>query len=307
MVKLVLVLVLFLLSLSVLTSCSSSRQFDVEVIEDYRKGSSGLQLDFIRGSPPSDLLPDSSFAIGLDIHNAGASSIGDGIVVLNYPSDYVELETQNLQHISLAGKNQLNPDGEERSYFFNARSLYLDLESSSRSLPLSVSACYRYETILTETICVGMNHDNDFDSGDPVCDVRDYTYSGQGSPLVIESVNLALVPTDADGIVIPVFDIVVSHHGSGIITNPDNYAMFCTNSLRSSGESGVFRIKDASLSDMPLSCKGSEQSLTDGKKRIKCESLRGVNKYMMPFQAPFNLVLEFGYTEFESLTIDLVE
>lgn len=297
-------IILFCLSL---TSCSrSSGQYDVDTIENFRKGSLGLDLDFVMNNPPREILEDSIFAIGLEVHNRGATSVHDAILTLSYDSDYLDLFGQSYKQFDLEGKNSLNPDGEERNYFFEAETKYLDTESSTRSLPIMASVCYQYQSVLTEVMCIGRSYTDNYDSGDPVCDVRDFTYSGQGGPVIVESVKLNILSTDSDAVVKPIFDIVLSHRGQGLVTNFEDYSKLCTSSFGSASKMNLIEVVEAKLSDYPLTCEGKVYSLTDGTVRIRCESLREVNAYQMPFQAPLNLVLNYGYMQSESISVDMV-
>mgnify|MGYP006971848191 FL=1 len=65
---------LLVISLLILTSCSGTINRDGERIseEDYRQGSEGLELVFMKNAPPDKIYADNEMDIIIEVRNMGA-------------------------------------------------------------------------------------------------------------------------------------------------------------------------------------------------------------------------------------------
>ena len=300
--KLYLLYLLFVLLL--LFGCSGYR--DVDTIDRYRTGYRGAEISFVRNAPPREILQDSLFSIGVEVHNRGATSIERGYLSLNYDSDYIRLFSASSKTISLEGRNPFNPQGESRPFFFEGTTLLLDPESARRTVPIIASFCYPYTTTLVDTVCLDFPHITSRERGLSVCTLQDKRYQGQGAPVGVSSVDITITSGQSQGIVKPIFDIIITHSGRGIVLDPDNYVGPCV-ARGSTNNLNTVRIARATISDIPLVCNTDVITLRDGSARVRCELSQGVYEAMLPFEAPLSIILEYGYMSSATVQTDILK
>ena len=113
-----------ILALIVIAGCDSGKKkADSLTDRDIRKGTDGLEMEFLQNAPPKNVFEGGSFPISLKIKNAGASNIGDnpatkdvveqsGIIVLGFEKAYVGLvgnikdEASKLSNEKLSDKEK---------------------------------------------------------------------------------------------------------------------------------------------------------------------------------------------------------
>ena len=274
---------------------------------DYRKGFGGIDMEFIPAAPPEEIPEDSLFSVGINLHNEGAFDVEDGIMVIDIDNDYIGLFGTPRRDFSLEGKSDLSPKGQGQDYFFEGTSKFLDTESSRRSVPVIASICYPYETVLEDTFCINKEGLSDSSVGEDVCEVRSHSYGGQGGPVGITSASVSVLNGEVDGTVIPVFDIYLKHSGNGLILESGNYRLACSASPGGNENLARVKIKEITLSGVPLSCNKDTVLLNEGKARVRCELSEHISAFQMPYEAPFRMVLEYAYKNTETKIIDLLD
>lgn len=296
---------IYLVLMLLLQSCSGNiGGSEVPVDNDYRKGSLGVSLGFLEGVPPEEIIENSAFQVGVELKNLGAYNISGGYLDISYDEDYVQIYSPRSQNVFLEGKNVFNKEGEEKILFFTAESLELETQSQSHTIPIIASFCYRYETILEELICVGSKFETRKDKGDPVCEVQDKSYGGQGSPVVISKVEYNVVPVGDTENSQVLFEIEINHKDSvgGLVSNYDSYRSSCQGKL-SSDDLNVVNVK-AYLSDFKLDCGDESFTFREGKYVLRCSS-EEIPSIIMPYEAPLYVKLNYGYVVSESTSIDI--
>ena len=189
---------------------------------NYFEGREGIHTEFGPNTPPRTLYEDSSFMIGINMHNKGAFDTS-GELMVEYdtfvfkepePSSFWEPSTSRqgviVQEFSLRGKQPDFPRGEMgfvEGGFLEVREV--DGLRESTTTRITASVCYPYRTQLTDFFCI----DSDvFGIGqNAVCRARPYhTYSGQGAPVIIDRVTPDVIPRgsarDTQETIIPVLD-----------------------------------------------------------------------------------------------------
>lgn len=285
---------LFLSSCGTLGSSVSSRGEKTD--NDYRIGTSGVRGSFVKDAPYSEYTPGSPFVVGIELHNSGAFSVdqGVGVIALSYDADYIELFSDNVKSFALEGKNKYNANGEERSYFYEGRVRGLDVGSVKRALPFIVNYCYPYKTVLEDTICIDSKFTDSNYVGEKPCDYQDLSYTGQGGPVSISRVTANVFVDQAGNSAVPTFDITIKHSGGGRVLDYENYRTACSG--YSNGEADVMvNLELAKLSGIELDCGESKVSLINDETRIRCKATQNVYLSQLPFEAPLQLTLSYGY------------
>jgi hypothetical protein len=292
--------------LLVLAGCSSGGgSATVEVRDDFRTGSQGLQLEFVRNIPPDEVFENSLITIGVNLHNKGAYDIDGGLLVLNYDNDYISLDSADSLRFDLEGKSQYTRDGEERPFFFEGSTNNLDQESQRREIPLSATACYHYASILSENVCLTLPYDTSQEKGLETCQSKpSLSFSGQGAPVRISKVDVSVFASELTQSTKVAFDITFTHSGKGLLAPEQTYDSICTSR---SGSANVDEITlvSALLSDTIMSCNKQSFSLKENSAKIRCTA-EGISSYLLPYEAPLFIELAYGYVETMATSISLV-
>lgn len=294
---------LFVILLLISGCTSFSRTSNVETIEDYRVGTKGIDISFLSGLPSKELIEDSQFSVGITLHNRGATSVENGRITLSYDDEYLGFTTDTNKNFELEGRSQFLPDGEERSFYFEGSTQFLDRESFRRDVTITATACYPYETSFIEFVCLDRPYVNDQERGNAVCRVQDVTSSGQGGPVYVSSVDMSF--TENSQGVKPFFDITISHRGSGLVIHPHSYDSQCSRAS-SQGQLNKVLVTSVTLSEVQLDCNERELTLRDGSARLRCSTVSELIASRLPFESPLRIELSYGYAESESFKTTIV-
>lgn len=300
-------LLVCLCSLLLLSGCGGGGGTSavVDVQENHRTGSVGLSLDFMKNIPPEEIFENSFTTVGVDMHNKGAYDIVGGVIVLNYDEDYISFDGSNARRFDLEGRNPLNEDGEQRPIFFEGSAGNLDAESQRRDIPLSATACYKYQTILSENVCLSLPYETSKEEGLVTCKSKPtLSFSGQGAPIKISSIDVSVFSSELTQTTKAAFDITVTSSGRGIITSENQFDSLCSSNFGSTKMAEV-TIVSASLSDTIMACNQQAFSLKDGKARFRC-TMEDIPSYLLPYEAPLYLEFGYGYVETVGTSVTLV-
>ena len=293
-----LVLVLFL------QSCTGGGQTNFVSDDDFRKGTSSVSVNFVKDLPPQELLEDSVFQVGVEVQNNGAYNITNGFLNINYDQAYVDLFTTPNKNLDLDGRNRFLKEGETDSFFFEGKTRVLETESTRRTVPLIATMCYQYQTILDEVLCLDSDFISNRDTGVEVCKAENKKYGGQGAPVVIREVNYNVIPTETNQAK-TTFDILIQHKSASqsLVIDSDNYRSACSSNI---GDSNLNVVKfQVSLSDQVLDCGDNFVTLRNDEARIRCES-QPIPEIFLPFEAPLYIELDYGYMASVSTSFDIL-
>ncbi len=327
-------IITILISLSVI-ACTSQQQTGGKNIQDVQTGISGLEMEFLKNTPPKVVYAQTEFPIMLKIKNSGTYTITDekkAILSLGIERDYtssVKVETggriasstDNEAEFTLEGKTPLNTKGDEEVIAYTLKASKIDPQSESHPSSVIASLCYPYQTKLAASVCI----DPDPNNVRPIkksCTVQDLSSSaGQGAPVAITKVEVQILPTSSDKVK-PQFIISVENKGKGEVTKVDSYSSACrkTSPTITYKDFNALQMK-ATLSGQDLECSVREEEVPDGsesfegaQKFTRLSSKKGVARCAYPdaaekigrgaesYTAPFTITLDYGYAQ--SLTAD---
>lgn len=325
----------------IMTSCSpSSQQSNAKNIQDVHTGTQGLQMEFLKNTPPKIVFEQTSFPAMLRIKNLGTSSIPlpgtlpVAIISLGVERDYtssiqvevggrITSENDNEASFTLEGKTPLNTKGDEEVVAFTLTASKIDPQSETHPSSVIASICYPYRTELAASVCI----DPDPNNVKPLkksCTVKDVSGgSGQGAPVAITKIEVQMLPSSNSDSIKPQFLIEVENKGNGEVTKLDSYLAICrkTNGQVTYKDFNAIKI-EAKLSGKSLECslRDPNQQLqaattqpTD-QKYVILKSKKGVVRCSYPesditkssesYTAPLTITLDYGYTQ--SLAADYV-
>ena len=291
-------LILFLLVIAGCTGSFTSQTGTVpasEIQNTYRTGWQGVVLQTMRNLPPQEIFTDSNFMIGIEAHNRGAYDIDNGLIVLVYDEDYVQLHQKSIG-FSLEGKNPFFQRGETKQFFVDGQTKSLGSESVQRSLPFYIFACYPYEAILVETICLDVSYETNQFSGQSTCTFRQgNSFSGQGGPVGISATSYTVTEDRQTLSGRFIVDITLRHSGRGSVVDAPSFYSACTQGITQDMADRV-KIREVALSDVTLNCNRDEVVLRNNQATIQC-SVDGLPAHLFPYNAPLRIELEYGYVE----------
>ena len=232
-----------------------------KTLSDIHMGFDGVNVEFIKGTPPPNIFEKSSFPVGLIIKNDGAYSVNyksspttkttdeSAVLILNVEEDYncvdafdgsgnffaisndvnkCSINKNSIKKIKFGidGKTEFNPKGYEEIVMFNVITRQLEPQSESHSSSLYATLCYPYETRFTDTACI----DTDILGArfkQKVCKSEDKDYpKGQGAPIAVTRVESRML--DKDNKIIPNFIIHIENRGNGNVIKRRNDAQETT-------------------------------------------------------------------------------
>lgn len=277
---------------------------------EVHKGFIGLDMEFVKGQPPSSLWENTDFPITLRTQNKGAYDIQGGLLAITGNLYFVTIK--ELQ-FDLEGKSQFNPEGEFGFEKFPSTTIEVD-ENIKDSF--SIIACYQYKTYGSSTLCINPRI---LDTGSEIegeCTVGSVTVSsGQGAPVAITKIEEEIIPAGKDSLRLEL-KIHVSNKGGGKVVSDEFFAKDCTGQALLPEEVGEITIDDIRFSNYRLD---------SGKYSINCNNIKDSRFRLSPegsfiiecyadlypevigstsFTTPLIVELSYGYSQLsESKTI----
>jgi len=221
--KIMFFVVMSILLLSI-SSCVREGPHEKLREEEYRKGTQGLVMNFLRNAPPDTVYAGDDVNIIIELRNKGA-----------YPKDtgfegHLEIggfdesalyngywENGNIISPNLEGRSQDNPEGgyETKTYRAVAR---VPFDGEIYETNINVYSCYRYETIATPNVCI---------DPDPyatvqekkACQIHDVSLAGgQGAPVAVTRVEEQVSKDKVH------FKIYIRNEGDGTVIADSAYS-----------------------------------------------------------------------------------
>lgn len=253
------------------------------------KGTKALEINFIKDSPPYQVYENTNALVSIDIKNAGAQRIKNGVYSLIFPDQYVDV-VEPSGSFNLLGKQEGLPYGEETQINFPVK--IKSLASQQQILPVDFifSACFQYRTKSGFSICIDTDQLNT-DKSKP-CTVKPLSTSGgQGSPLVITKIEPRM-ELSKEYLTTPVFDIYVQNYDKGIVSSANDFAKFCT----SKPVSKSIVEADVKLGDEKLECNKPEFEIKSSEVKFTCKS-KELSRSEGIFNALLVVDLSYGYAQ----------
>ena len=309
-------MILLLILLSLLLGCNSKGARSAQQLPDVHSGTMGLEMGFLKNTPPKLVFEQSSFPIILRIRNLGASAIpnpenpfiGDkqAILSLGLETDYIQALSveeggrvvstnpsdplSNEAQFSIEGKSLINLKGDEEVISYTVTPARIDPQSETHQSLAIATLCYPYQTELVSTVCIDPDPSN-IRLLKKSCKAEDLSFpSGQGAPVAIAKVEVQMLPNQ-QGTIRPQFLVTVENRGKGDVTKIGSYDSICR------GRSGTATIRDlngvkmeAYLSGQALECYLRDEGLKiDGGQKDEYVRLVGksdVVRCTYPTKAP---------------------
>jgi len=325
-------LVIFLISLIIITACtkgSSSSKPTKDI--DVRVGFNGLVMEFLKNTPPLKIFEYDTFPVIIKVKNNGAYTIQKeevALLSLGIEKDYTKAlqlqesgnvrkwrDLNNIASFNIEGKSNINVKGEEEVISYSLQAGNIDPQSEAHSSTVNAVLCYPYKTELDTGVCI----DPDISSirpGKKVCKVQDLVFSnGQGAPVSITKIEVSMLPSiDEQGqeskTIIPQFLLFIENKGQGTVISKDKVKDFCTQSATLHKDLNIVNIK-AELSGKQLDCRKSKKDaelkeiriedafvkLKDKKELTRCTLVEGLSATQDAYLSPLNIELTYGYTQ----------
>ncbi len=283
-----LILIMALLLLLTASCGLQTRNTQVE------KGTQGLYAKITAGNN-NVLYEGTAGTINVDVENRGAGTVNHGVLVLNVPEQFIEIQRDRQKELFLEGRSIDQPIGEQIVYTFDVKVRELTSEKKDIPATISASTCYQYKTTASPTVCIQMP-----DDAKPECRERTVSLGGQGGPLAITSVETTTTPTDGE-MVIPIITIKIQNKGKGIILEPSTVLNACMSTSEKSQENRILMEAFIDHKGRMLTC-GREKAageasikIDEGTTTITCKYEQGIPKSEGTHTAQIIINLAYGY------------
>lgn len=301
----------FVLVLLVLVGCGPK-----PIETDYHSGREGVVATFGTNTPPDRVSEGDGFLVQVDLHNKGAASISPahpGLLRLSYdPTIIGEGEGfPAVTNISLAGKSIEYPRGERA--FVDVGYLYVKQVAGSWADPstsVSLGICYPYQTLLSTTVCVDSDP-NDQNYRVESCESGELlSFSDQGAPVAITAIEPRYVLVPASGGVgyalRAEYEVTVRNLGSGTVfapVSPEGMGALCS---FADVRGKVNRIAiEARLGQHELECLPEVVELINDEGSVSCRlPADGLLRPKSNYEAALSVALNYTYIETLSKQIE---
>ena len=166
---------------------------------NFRSGSQGLVMSFVPNLPPPRLFDRDPFNVMINVQNAGASPVGNGldrIYISGFDHNIITgIGTDGESIPFLEGKTQYMPQGTSDVVSFKGIIRALTEKRTDRYNPLILTtACYSYETIASPQVCIDPDPYS-ATSVQKVCTPGTVGTGSQGAPIAVSSVRVEPSPS----------------------------------------------------------------------------------------------------------------
>jgi len=292
-------------------------------VEDVFVGKKGVELEFLKDTPPKSIYHEQSFPLVVEVRNVGAFDIANGIIALAVEDDYVTITedrwslpeegqinvmTDKTASFRLDGKDQSYPEGDITSFSIRAVSKTLDDQSAVHDVDIVLMACYDYQTKLSTDVCIDYDIYNE-KALPKSCKLKDQTFSsGQGAPIGVISVKAEMLPQDENGIR-PSFIIKVKNLDKGFPYATGESSYVCSSDGQQAASKFNLVKISAELSNVPLECSpGDELKLKDKEDFVRCQTpdiWYQEDPVVSAYTAPLIIWLDYGYANTLSKKVEI--
>lgn len=220
---------------------------------DARKGSEGIDLEFLPGSPPNYVYPGEDFTLNLRLFNHGAypqeyqwqgytggyyPHFEGRLYVIGFDPNYISFTTNGeLTPCSMAGgdpsacfqlpvdfygKDQYNLQGSEQIITLQSNTVQTPQVDTVLTQDFVATLCYKYQTIATATVCLDPDPYGQQITEKPCNYQQVYDLGGgQGGPVAVTKVEETVSKSQVK------FKIWISNIGDGMMFDIENYDRSC--------------------------------------------------------------------------------
>lgn len=301
-------LILFVLSLIILSSCTQEDN-SIPVYEGYN----GLELEFSK-TTPDEVYENTSFYSRVIIENQGSYSVNndDSPAFASLTTDKLYLQhdpwPDSQRSFYIIGRSSVYPQGD---------SLILDLPElrvpktegnlQNPNTDLFVNLCYPYRTTFSKNVCLDFDLYGD-DERAKVCTAQEFNVGGgQGAPIAITNV-VPLMKADENQNLRPEFIFTIENKGSGTVAFDASKNIVEENSCLNANQHTEYwnKVKVfGTISNVALDCSPKVVRLIDGKADVRCvanESLVSQTNFF----SPLTLNVDYLYIDTYSKSLDII-
>ncbi len=302
----ILVVLLFSVSLLLLSGCSSSK---TKQGSPFIGGTNGLLVDFVQGAPPETIFDsgESPFQVIVHLENDGEFTIPKDkvrVTLLGFnpadfglsSSDIVKHPDEDLAGVTKDLSGQKRNGGQVDVTFPNFN--YNAQVSNEVSYPFIAEVCYYYETRAHSNICVKRNLLSQ--NTDYICKVNEQkTVYSSGAPIQVTSLKESAAGNNKVS-----FDFTIEQKGNGDVYKKDTD---CGAGTPFGKEGKVYVEVNTGLQG--LKCNGllggdtaGFVTLASGKKTV-IECVQSLNDLQSDFPQPIDITLGYDFKNVRSKNI----
>ena len=289
-----------------ISGCDQQNDFN----PDIHKGSQGLVIEVLKNSPPNEVYEGENFKIVARLINKGAYAIKNGILLLTLEKDFVDLKGNERINFNLQGKDPFNSWDDEKIISYDLSAKKLDEMSEKHESVLFLTTCYDYETIASFDICIDTNPYNKKSTAEPiVCQAKALSSSGQGSPIVVTTVEQDI--SEETDYIRPMFNIYIQNKGEGDTITPGSEELVCSSGKIDKENFNRLELTDVEFSTYKksngqITCSPQIIKMDENQAEIRCIVNSGlISKNNPSYQTTLKIHLRYGYTETKVLDLDI--
>jgi len=281
--------------------------------EEYRTGTQGLVMNFVKNAPPNEVYDGDDINIMVELRNKGAypttRDFEGKLEITGFDEAALyngRWDGSNLIPPTLEGRSQDNPEGgyEMKTYRAIAR---VPFGNEIYEPTIIVHACYRYQTIASPTVCIDPDPYSIVQEEKP-CRIHDVSLGGgQGAPVAVTRVEERVSKDKVH------FKIYIKNVGGGTVLDDIaySYSYYSRCPLDLDYEDLNKVIADVSLSySNPIEC--SPQGTVNDPIRLN-ENGEGFIRCSFPkpnsasaFETPLQIKLYYAYADSISKKIKII-
>jgi hypothetical protein len=215
-------------------------------------------------------------------------------IILNSLSDF------NIYNINtLEGLSQIRLKGDSITKMLNIETNVPSGQGITTGF--TTKACYKYQTIFSETVCINSIKKNKEDN----CAKSSYSFaSGQGAPIKISKVEIVDKLIE-NNLVTPRIILTIENTKKQITSLPETFSSPC----KSQENINKIKLVNAQLGQQMLSCNVENGiiDLSKNEQTVVCDLDRNPNiEFGDSFDTILHIILEYGYSNIETFNIDIV-
>lgn len=294
--------ILLVLGMLLLASCKSNTNTG-----DFsaHTGTQGLLMEFVTNQPPSKLYEGEPVDVMVEVRNKGAYPQSDSgyrfegmMFITGFDPTYIQMDTPQPLDSDLFGKDQYNTEGGYTLMKFTGAPAILPTGTDTYKITLLATACYRYQTLASATVCIDPKpYARTFSQ--KVCSIHDVSLSGgQGGPVAVSAVEEEVTTNSIK------FRITVKNVGGGRVVD---YTRWNTECPDFEYQSLDYVDVQAMLSGAMLSCRPQNPiKLIDGTASVICDAAKPPDE-VDAYTTPLQVYIDYGYSDSITRSLEIAK
>lgn len=306
----------------------------------YRKGTSGIGVNFLPGAPPARMYADYPYNIDIpitvEVRNLGAYpelkeinywddnsvifisgfdpniisgwKLGDdnGIDLLEGKFPYVKILDRRE---ALVGKETNSPEGGYDMLEFTGYADLARIDVEKYSPTFMITACYDYQTRVDAQVCIDPRPFSTV-MENKVCSIKDATFQSQGAPIAITRIEETALSNSIQ------FKIHFSNVGGGevIARSQLKKCSLTEEGALQRSDMDLVKLRAVTIGSSALECNtlsiGGESGyarLVNGKGSVVCVFKANFISGQAAYTTPIHVELEYGYRTTTTKTLEITK